>query len=721
MRGADQRLVLGLGAVTGVGLALRGLSPTGSTVVDWILLVLAGTGVVWASASAPWWALSGMATVAAVLAPSVAPLLIGVGVFALSLAVGATMRSQPVERAAIAGGAMLVLSMARELGWWGINSLVAIVLVVAVAVLGVSRRSRSDRRIAWYVAAGAAAVAAVGGLGLVAAAAAARPDLSEGNRMARQGLQELKAGEFDLAQASFQRAMGAFERADDDLGALWAQPSRLLPIASQHRRAGTELASAAASTTATIQQQLRLVDLDALRIVGGRVDVDAVSGLRAPMAELQEALGELEVAVAVADNGWLVNRVQQELAELRAEIDEQQDLGEKANAALEVAPAILGAEGERVYFVMFTTPAEARGQGGFMGNYAELTVDNGHIEMTAFGRHTDLNAGLEHPVKLENAPDDWLARYGPFGFSKGQEGVVGNFPWSNITMSPHFPSTAQVVAELYPKSGGRAIDGVISIDVFVMEAIVGLVGPLPIEGTDVLLDGENTAEFLLLDQYVVLPDVAERVDMLETVAREVTTRVLSGTPDPFELGKALAPLARERRIYAWSTGPAEERLFDDVGIAGSIEPTAGEHVLGLVVNNAGGSKLDTFLGTDIEQLSGDDRPVYRFTLTNAAPATGYPDYVIGNAFGLPPGSSRLWVTVVTSAPVRSATLDGEKVRLQAGREAEMFTFAAYVEIAPSSQIVIDVELERALTQVVERTRLTQPLATTSESFGGRES
>ena len=39
---------------------------------------------------------------------------------------------------------------------------------------------------------------------------------------------------------------------------------------------------------------------------------------------------------------------------------------------MRLAPQMLGAEGVRRYFIAFTTPAEARGMGGFMGNWAVI-------------------------------------------------------------------------------------------------------------------------------------------------------------------------------------------------------------------------------------------------------------------------------------------------------------------------------------------------------------
>jgi len=698
VRGNDQRVVLGMGAVTGVGLALRGLSPTGSATIDWLLLVLVGTGAVWASASAPWWALSGVAGVGAAIAPPVLPIMIGVGVFLLSLAVGVIRRSQPIERAAVAGAAMLVLSMARELRWFGISSLIGIALVVGVAGLGLWRRPRREQRLAILVLGAAATIAAIGVLGLVVAGTSARPDLSEGNKTARQGLRELESGDFDLAQVSFERAASAFERADGDMGAVWAQPARLVPIAGQHRNAGADISSAAASATRTIEQQLRLVDLNSLRIVDGRIDIDAVKALQAPMTQLQAALDELEQAVTVARSGWLANPIQRRLDDLAAEISDQQQLGAKAVAALDVAPAMLGEDGQRVYFVMFTTPAEARGQGGFMGNYAELTITDGNISMTAFGRHTDLNQAGDRPRKLVNAPQDWLARYGPFGFQKGPDMVVGEVPWSNITMSPNFPSTAQVVAELYPQSGGQAIDGVISLDVFALEQLVGLVGPIEVDGAPEPLTGSNTSQFLLFDQYFI-EDHATRTDMLEQVARTTFERLLGGAaPAPLDLGRAMAPMVRQRRMYVWSAVGTEQSMLESAAMSGGLLSNLnGGDGIAVSVVNASGSKIDSFLDRDYElvvESDGADARTATLTLRlgNDSPDRGYPDYVIGNLVGLPVGSSRLYVTISTTMSLDTASLNGAPIGLHPASEAGLSTYSIYIDVPSNNAATLELEL-----------------------------
>ncbi len=102
---------------------------------------------------------------------------------------------------------------------------------------------------------------------------------------------------------------------------------------------------------------------------------------------------ELRRAIDAVDSPWLVDQVESPLESAAAEFDDNIDQVETAVQALQAAPGLLGGDGVRNYFVAFTTPAEARGTGGFMGNYAVLTADDGALSVSEFGRTADLNAG----------------------------------------------------------------------------------------------------------------------------------------------------------------------------------------------------------------------------------------------------------------------------------------------------------------------------------------
>lgn len=702
--GLTSKLVMSIvlvGAVTGIVTAVLGASPTGSAPTDVVVLMLATTAAVWFGSSAPWWLIGSLGAVGVVLADGVIVAAIALLVVIDSIVAGRTGLATRLVRAVLVAGAIVALAMAREVGGWGVNAAIAVLAVAVVAGVGLVLQP-SSRRVGVIGLAVVTLLAAVATVAAIVIGQSARDDLQSGNREARAGLRHLEAGEFDDARDIFATASASFGRAADALDSPLLLPARLVPIVSQHVTAGTELSQAAVTATRTVDRELEGIDVDALTITDGRIDLDAVRALSSSMAELQAAIDDLDAAVDTARSGWLLDPVVDVLDELSDDLDRQRARGEHVVAALEVAPAMLGGDGERVYLVMFTTPAEARGQGGFMGNWAELSIDDGLISMTDHGNDEALNDGGTRPRRLEHAPDDWLARYGQFGFVNS-EGNVGEVPWKNVTMSPNFPSTAQVAAELYPKSGGRAVDGVFNLDVYALATLVGLVGPIDVEGVPYPLNGRNTADFLLFEQYLD-DDHSARGDMLDAITVAAVEGLLrSNPPDPLDLGKAMAPLVGERRVMAWATDESEQELFTRLGLDGSLRSSTEdaaehhtEHIVSVALSNGGASKIDVFLEQDVTIVDGPEGLRLRIELTNNSPAGGLPDFIIGNAIGRPTGTSRLWVTGFASVPITDVVESGRRPSFALGREAGLYTASAFVELGPGASTVMEFDLDSAM-------------------------
>ncbi len=89
-----------------------------------------------------------------------------------------------------------------------------------------------------------------------------------------------------------------------------------------------------------------------------------------------------------------------------------------------------------------------------MGTWAELRADDGRLEVTRTGQTSELTGAMRAAPPVLDGPADYLARYGRFGAGADGEPVAVDF-WSNVTMSPDFPSVTEVIAQLYPASGGR--------------------------------------------------------------------------------------------------------------------------------------------------------------------------------------------------------------------------------------------------------------------------
>jgi hypothetical protein len=261
--------VAGVSAAGGIGVALGGPSPTGSTFVDVLLLVVAVGLCIGAIATAPWlrrWADT----------------------------------PRPIITAAVVAVGVQALARLGNLRFFGVSAVVGIAPVLALTCLAIQRRSGQRRLQLWAVFGGIVAVAILALLGFGVAAAAARAELTRGTDEAKNALEALKAGDLSTARRGFQLAAQLLGDAGDDLDAPWAQPARLVPVLAQHRRAASDLADSAATVSITISDVLGEIDFDRLRIVNGAIDLAAVTALKDPIEKLNAAV------VGAADAGAAV-------------------------------------------------------------------------------------------------------------------------------------------------------------------------------------------------------------------------------------------------------------------------------------------------------------------------------------------------------------------------------------------------------------------------------
>ncbi len=167
---------------------------------------------------------------------------------------------------------------------------------------------------------------------------------------------------------------------------------------------------------------------------------------------------------------------------LRDKVDSLQAEGRQAEpdatlaaSAVRVGPGMLGGDGPRRYLVLFTTPAEQRGLGGFIGAYGELTADHGGLHLTRSGPIDDLITAVKPGIRVLHAPRDYVDRYG------------GDDPQDylqDLTLSPDFPSVASVAADLYWQHVHRRVDGVLLLDPYGLAALLRLTGPVAVPRPD---------------------------------------------------------------------------------------------------------------------------------------------------------------------------------------------------------------------------------------------
>ena len=577
-------------------------------------------------------------------------------------------------------------------GW--VPMLCGFVGLSIIFVSGYANVRRPGRRAIRSVLLTGAAVLVVAVLGTAYAALSTQADLQDGTTAARSALRHVEDGNTDQATLQLERARSHLRRADSQLG--WTMfPARLVPSLAQHVEAVEVAVTQGRKVAEAADSLLASADYDDLRY-DGRIDLDQIAALAPGAMEVRQVLTEAETRMDEIGRSWLLPPLRNRIGEFQTEIAGVRHNADLAADLLELAPVLFGEDGPEHYLIAFLTPAELRGAGGFIGNYAELTALRGDVELSESGRILNLIQATRAGSRTLDGPEEYIRRYGRFR---------PQYYLQDTTFSSHFPHSADVFSQLYPQAGGREVRAVVGIDPIGLAGLLEFTGPVDVEGLDEPLTSDNAVEILLREQYLSFEDEkADRKDVLEAATRatfEELTR--ASLPAPRRIGEVLGPIVRGRHIQLWSEHAAVQALFTRIGADGSVTVPAGGDGFTIAQQNAGNNKIDAYLQRAIRYTADVDVKTGRITgeivvkLSNNVPSLDLPRDVVGNSRAAPVGTNVTWLNVFTPHAVTGATLDGEELLVAPSSEAGMNVYDTPVfHIPPGGSTTLVLRFSGAL-------------------------
>ncbi len=656
--------------------------------MDWIYVATVGSmlGLAGGRARRLSWLASGL--IALWMTPQTAGRLVAIAALGIAIWGALTIRRRWA-------GALIGALLAWVLGDLGAGpfhgattvyaALAALPMVVSAAV----RLPTGRLRVVGAVVSTAGAMAILATMVFGLAGLLATGDVSNGIEHAQAAFDEASQGNEDLAADEFEASGAAFDQARDKIGGFWTLPARLVPVVGQHVRAVQVVASEGVSLADTAAETTRAVDPDAARLVGGGLDLDFIDELAPVLARAELAIDRARERIGEVEDPWLIDAVASRLDELMAELDAAAPAAETAALAAAEVPGMLGAGGPVDWLVLMTTPAEARGLGGLVGNWVLVRADDGRLEIADAGRNEDLNRVLRDVEAELRGPQQYIDRWGTY---------TPEVFFQDVTLAPDLPSVAAVAADLYEQATASAVDGVITLDPFAVAALLDIAGPVQVG--DTRLTSDSVVDFLLVGQYTEYEDdELGRVAALSALVA-ATFDVFTGgdLPGPRGLAATIGPVIDADRLGVWwAAGGDPARLIDSAGLDGAFPGSDSDDLFALVHQNSGQNKIDVYLersiSYEIEVDGGRADAHARIELFNRAPESGLPLTVIGsNDQGLPPGTNAALVSVHTALDVVQVRVDGEPVPIRRaaafGNEAATFE----VEIGSGETVVIDVEL-----------------------------
>lgn len=513
-----------------------------------------------------------------------------------------------------------------------------------------NRRAKRRRRIVLWSVVGACTLLLLVVAWVGIRAFIAKGELETAVPLAKTTQNQIISGDAAAAQASADELAGhAASAASLTSDPIW-RGAEFLPLIGPNLEVMRVVAASvdriARDAVVPLATSAGTIDIAAFAPAGGAVNLQplvdmqpAVSGARVAFDGASSALAAGSVADAA-----VIGPLADARDELTAMVVETGATVAGLDRAARLLPAMLGANGPRDTLLLFQNNAELRSTGGVSGALAQVHAEGGAIAMARQASSSDFPKYTPPVVQL---PIETRALWGDNTASYIQD----------VNFTPQFPLAATIAREMWKRKFGTEVQSVVAVDPVMLSYLLRATGPITL-GTGEVLTSENAVPFLLQEVYARYA-VDEQDAIFAEVAATVFSALTAGGVEPKALIEALAQAGAERRILVWNADVAEQAILADTTLAGGLPLSdADRQTFGVYLNDMTGSKMDSYLGVELEAGSvtcrNDGLPNYEIVvrLTNTAPgdaAMSLPTYVTGGGqFGTPPG------VIATSVHVYSA-------------------------------------------------------------------
>jgi hypothetical protein len=316
------------------------------------------------------------------------------------------------------------------------------------------------------------------------------------------------------------------------------------------------------------------------------IRLDRIEAIARTIAQVRNDIRGFADELSQVKLNRLPRRARGPLTDAATEAADADELLADAEAGFAILPSFLGADGPRNYLIGMQNPAELRGTGGAMLQFALLSIDEGRPKLKKAGTVYDVDENRT-PLDIPLPPDAWY-----------QQGIPDARRFGNANWSPDWPFSAKLTVDYAEATDARIpsvdipeIDGVLLVDPYVMEELMPGVGRFRSDKHRVYVTGETVVNYLLYKAYAAKPVPKIRRARLKDIVDSFYRHMLK--PDhPTELVDGLSTSLREKHMQVWLSDPREHSFVERMNWDAAFQKAANSDFFYAVQQNVGGNKLD---------------------------------------------------------------------------------------------------------------------------------
>lgn len=256
------------------------------------------------------------------------------------------------------------------------------------------------------------------------------------------------------------------------------------------------------------------VGTDSFAPKDGKVDLEPLVRAQAPVQQAATTIDKAKQDADAIDVSGTLSPVTSAVDQLRNALQTVSSQVDVANRVVQLAPAMLGRDGDRRYLLLFQNNAELRAGGGIPGAVALLNVQDGGIALQDQRSGSSFGPYPESVLPLDDG-------------TKGLYGDITGRYMQDVTLTPRFDVSATLAREMWKRETGTEVDGVLAMDPVTLGYLLQATGPVQLPTGDTL-NSDNAVPLLLNEVYARYPNPAVQDAFFASAASSVFQKISSG-------------------------------------------------------------------------------------------------------------------------------------------------------------------------------------------------
>lgn len=336
-------------------------------------------------------------------------------------------------------------------------------------------------------------------------------DIFLGSKDIKAAQKSLETGDFKKARSKATSANKAFTAANNKIGILTYPLSFTRKAQIKDIERAAEAATEAAAALISFVDGAEILAHDFSIIANPDVKNEGFD-LEQPSASFKKAYQQSSRARELLENTKLP-LVSPKLEKARAALARLHAASLRSWEIANLTNDFIGAGGKKTYLVLLQNNTELRPGGGFIGNFAEVTFEEGRLKGITVEDIYTIDGQLKEKIE---PPQQIKEKLG-----------IESLYLRDSNWSPDFEVNAKTARDFFKKETGRDVDGVIATDLTLVQDVLAKMGPVTLTDYGEQITAQNLFERGEYHSEVgFFPGSTQKRDFFGALTRTIVAKIL---------------------------------------------------------------------------------------------------------------------------------------------------------------------------------------------------